>query len=622
MLYQGGIYEPIGPEYESFLVELGIDKNDLNAKPQVFHDKEFFDTTDPVYDKPWHPGLTHEQILYALRRDIYEPVGQEYEMFLRELGLGPIPEKKKEIYSFSTPTPTPMPTPTPNLTPNPIPSPSPSPTFEFTQPHHIANPPIKGDEPVEENIPEKEIEPVKEDIPEIEPVKEDITSEERYNVVRIERRDKLAPIAGVLATLGILGFGVGAANKNHQAPEPSSIIWQIDESPLEDSYQDETLNKIIYSLLSEKNVSIGDIFNLDSNTQAYYYGNLTGKTTTVSGNQAITGFCLYSPDTPNEKYEYSFYEDRKLDGTPDRTNVEGIDKKVDVSLDEFLSALDIENYDLDNIKFSLHLGDRGWIDASDLIKVNKETSNDNIQRLTEVVKQSATYKGITQNETDFVNLAKEGSSPIWVKITDDETDELLPSGTIVKGSDGKEYAISKLEKQNSNDDEKVSWNIMDCNLALSLAPLVTALALTVQNKIKNQKNKDNPSFFEFDKNDDYQRFLNDFKKAKEEYEKTSKFKTIVQRIFTGKKEDVLSNLTEEQIKELYKNILTNPSGDYAYSNGDSLHFINGRIYSIDKRGNYIDITERAKDIGKDNPKETTGLLTDEIKKEYGGGIKG
>ena len=36
----------------------------------------------------WDPRLTTEQILDALSRDIYEPVGPEYEQFLGELGLG------------------------------------------------------------------------------------------------------------------------------------------------------------------------------------------------------------------------------------------------------------------------------------------------------------------------------------------------------------------------------------------------------------------------------------------------------------------------------------------------------------------------------------------------------
>ena len=43
--------------------------------------------------------------------------------------------------------------------------------------------------------------------------------------------------------------------------------------------------------------------------------------------------------------------------------------------------------------------------------------------MVDVVKQGATYRGTTRSDADFVNLAGEGEEPIWVKITDDDTDE-------------------------------------------------------------------------------------------------------------------------------------------------------------------------------------------------------
>ena len=69
------IYEPVGDEYEQFLMEHGlkpIKNNSDDNKPK------------------WDPRLTEEQILDAISRDIYEPVGDEYEQFLLEHGLKPI----------------------------------------------------------------------------------------------------------------------------------------------------------------------------------------------------------------------------------------------------------------------------------------------------------------------------------------------------------------------------------------------------------------------------------------------------------------------------------------------------------------------------------------------------
>ena len=51
----------------------------------------------PAENKPqWDKRLTNEQILDALSKDIYEPVGQEYEQYLREVGLDPIKESQTE----------------------------------------------------------------------------------------------------------------------------------------------------------------------------------------------------------------------------------------------------------------------------------------------------------------------------------------------------------------------------------------------------------------------------------------------------------------------------------------------------------------------------------------------
>ncbi|MBR6072838.1 MAG: hypothetical protein IKP76_00770 [Bacilli bacterium] len=85
--YSRDIYEPVGQEYEMFLREHGLDPIKVETK------------TEPK----WDPRLTDEQIAYAYSRDIYEPVGPEYEMFLSDLGLSkpsttvePVKEEKVE----------------------------------------------------------------------------------------------------------------------------------------------------------------------------------------------------------------------------------------------------------------------------------------------------------------------------------------------------------------------------------------------------------------------------------------------------------------------------------------------------------------------------------------------
>ena len=370
--------------------------------------------------------------------------------------------------------------------------------------------------------------------------------------------------------------------------------------------------------------------NVDKNTKAYYYGNLTGRSTTISGEQAITGFCLYSPSDENVKYEYSFYEDRNLDGKAERLSPESIEQKLNVSLDEFLAELDTANYNLDDIRFSLHFGNRGWVDASDLIKVNGEITQTTIKELVDVVKHGATYQGTTRSDADFVNLAGEGEEPIWVKITDDDTDELFPSGTIVEGSDGKQYVISSLEKETITEEHVVEgeevggglkWSIMDCNLALGLAPLVAAAAIAAATAIKNKRNRENPDFFEFENDEEYLQFKRDFEQAREEYRSVSKFGNTLKRVFIGETYHISTELSEEQVEEMYTTIRNSDSEDYTYNPNDQIRIMEGQVFAIHEDGSKTNITKTVSHIGKDNPEEVTGLLTDEIKEQYGGGKK-
>ena len=83
--YARDIYEPVGQEYEMFLRELGLDPIKDDSK-----DEEPVKVNEDEEKLEWDPRLTEEQILDAYARDIYEPKGPEYEQFLRELGLEPI----------------------------------------------------------------------------------------------------------------------------------------------------------------------------------------------------------------------------------------------------------------------------------------------------------------------------------------------------------------------------------------------------------------------------------------------------------------------------------------------------------------------------------------------------
>ncbi len=703
-----GIYEPIGPEYEEYLASVGIDINNLGDTGIVTEDKVFIENSDPLYSRGWHPDLTQEQILYALEKDIYEPVGQEYEQFLHELGLEPV-EKTSGPMPPPPPPPPHIPDPPPyipgggsiprrrtpiggdGITGDDFDEPEyDDPTIEdpeYEEPIGIVPPvgkdpkkddPQQGKEPSGEQKPGKddptmetptgskktgeepqrkgepegskkgpEEDPVKrtppvggedpiiEDIPE-EEIEKDIEEENTLHVARVERRDKChipaLLMAAALAFTLASGFSIDdpIVTPTVITEHRQVINYQFDEQIREMVYEDKMIEEIVYSFLAEKDISIGDRMNVGKNTKAYYYGNLTGGHTTISGEQSITGFCLYSPSDENVKYEYSFYEDRNLDGKAERLSPESIEQKMNVSLEEFLAELDTANYNLEDIRFSLHFGNRGWIGFDDLIKVNEGVQQINVQELVEVIKQGATYQGTAKDDVDFINVAQEGEEPIWVCITDDETDELLPAGTVVKGSDGKEYVISSLERETITTEHvvegeevegKLKWSIMDCNLAVGLAPLVAAAALAVATKMKNKKNKENPDFFEFENDEEYLQFKRDFEQAREEYRSVSKFGNTLKRIFIGETYHISTELTEEQVEEMYTTIRNSDSEDYTYNPNDQIRIMEGQVFAIHEDGSKTNITKTVSHIGKDNPGEITGLLTDEIKEEYGGGKK-
>lgn len=54
---------------------------------------------------------------------------------------------------------------------------------------------------------------------------------------------------------------------------------------------------------------------------------------------------------------------------------------------------------------------------------------------------------------------------------------------------------------------------------------------------------------------------------------------------------------------------------------DQIRIMEGQVFTIHEDGSKTNITKTVSHIGKDNSEEVTGLLTDEIKEEYGGGKK-
>ena len=299
------------------------------------------------------------------------------------------------------------------------------------------------------------------------------------------------------------------------------------------------------------------------------------------------------------------------------------------------------NLDLDDVQIRLHIGNTsdntrtGWIDITELIKEDQVEKQVESQEM--VV--TANYDGVQENFNGSTIEIDTANGKVTLNVVD-ANGNLLAPGSIVVGSDGKEYQIGSLnlstievmqeqtvtetvtQEKEVVDGKKLTWSIQDCSLAVGIAPLVGAIAAKVATRKKNEESQKLPLLFEFEDDRDYQRFKTEFKEAKVKYEKSSNFGRMLKRIFFREEYHIMQNLTEEQVQEIYRTVRTMNNEAYRYTEGDRVEFRNGRIIIITKDNMMQDITEQVlpkiAHIGKDNPVEEEGLI---IPEEYQDGLR-
>ena len=299
------------------------------------------------------------------------------------------------------------------------------------------------------------------------------------------------------------------------------------------------------------------------------------------------------------------------------------------------------NLDLDDVQIRLHIGNTsdntrtGWIDITELIKEDQVEKQVESQEM--VV--TANYDGVQENFNGSTIEIDTANGKVTLNVVD-ANGNLLAPGSIVVGSDRKEYQIGSLnlstievmqeqtvtetvtQEKEVVDGKKLTWSIQDCSLEVGIAPLVGAIAAEVATRKKNEESQKLPLLFEFEDDRDYQRFKTEFKEAKVKYEKSSNFGRMLKRIFFREEYHIMQNLTEEQVQEIYRTVRTMNNEAYRYTEGDRVEFRNGRIIIITKDNMMQDITEQVlpkiAHIGKDNPVEEEGLI---IPEEYQDGLR-
>lgn len=493
-------------------------------------------------------------------------------------------------------------------------------------PESIVIPPIipENEEKIIDDIP-KEPSPILSEVPihkeepKITSMSGKVIEDQKQKVkttVRITRKYKNK--AGIwLATLALsvgLLSSVKVADKTVNITQPltqHSISYEM----VDLEQQEEGIRKIIGNEI--KNIEMGGMVEVKDGDILYETSLLNEKDSKTIGKEfskenkgagfyRITGFSLLSEDGKIITY----IEDFKGELSAPK-------------LGEYVNQVcSNKNIDINTVKSVVHLGNSrdntrlGWIDVTKLINRN-DISDDMIQS---IAMEGCIYKNTIDNFTgDTVTL--DNGSTIIIK---DANGNLLSPGSSVIGSDGKEYVVNNLHlvSQTMNattqivDGKKLTFEIKDPALGLASLPLIAAFASTIATKKKNKEAEQHPEYYEFNNDEKYQKFLEEFKKSKENFEKKSSFTQMVKNIFYRKEFDILKQLSSEQIDMLYSTIREHVS----LSNEDNINLSNGKVTIIRANGTIEDITETVmkyiSSIGSENKVIEEGLLNDEIRGRY------
>jgi len=421
-------------------------------------------------------------------------------------------------------------------------------------------------------------------------------------------KNRLSAWLIALATTLILTSGISIKDNVRTYDVPVEVQNQI-VSMIEQDQLNFDLNELEHNLVYESpeqsvqriisNLKIGDLIEAKNGDVLYSNSLLKGNTLTIGegirkeGNYSITGVSIVQ-----DSNMLSWIEDYALQnpGADLGSFIEQACKKYNLSFED--------------ISVRLHLGSSinstrsGWIDATKLIRADQIDA----QVIQDIVTKGSSYTGTQDNFNNSTLTISTLDGDVTLKVVD-ENGNLLKPGSIVIGSNGKEYQISNLSQnvvqkevtQNItttemrqvevNEGKSLSWSIEDCELALGIAPLVGALAAAMVNKKKNEDSQENPTLFQFENDEQYLKFKEEFEKAKVEYEKKSGFKKMIKNVFFRKEVDVMQQLTSEQTSKIYTIIQSCNTEEYTYSPTDRIEFRNGRIVVTNIDGITKDITE-------------------------------
>ena len=471
-------------------------------------------------------------------------------------------------------------------------------------------------EPIEPEPTEPEPDPVE---PEPEPLPPTNPEIDQQTVMRVTRKYKnrasiwLAILSAVLALALMWGVTLKPVEAIERI-ETYAIEYQMEDKTLAEEDMQTIIDNVMRDMGMGEKVYVEDgmEFGVTSNpeeTRTKTMGEEFDKENKHEGEYRITGFAIW-----HDGNIYEFLED---------FNGDLASPTIGAFIDEMCEK---HNLPKDEIDFMVHVGQNqdgtrlGWIDASELVNQDEITQ----ETIDYIQENSDHFFGRVDNfEGSTITLSNGDTVSVY-----DANGNLLQPGDKVVGASGIEYTVNEFEmitnvEENTvvvGEQKQIKFDFTAPEIAISVAPLLAALAFGIANYKKNKKAQENPDFVSVRSQEEKERFVRDFKKAKEEYEKNSGFGKLMKRVFYRKEFDRMQEFTEEQTYELYEAIEKHANRDFVLGDKDKIVIKNGKIKIEYHDGGIMDITDivmpDVKSIGAENEYLEEGMYDDEVRRRF------
>ncbi len=461
--------------------------------------------------------------------------------------------------------------------------------------------------------------------------------EEQHKVVKVTKLDKFKAKAVILATVAMViasGFTkvpvtaqtietepAGTANITRYVQEISENLgWSIDEVVDTESIVEEAIKSQINAMQMGQDIYVKDgVEYYDSATKEgnhKAFGESSHK-----GNQeyAITGFAATYTDSHGNTHLIDYIENFNNDANS---------AEYGCTLEEFMNSEAIseacEKYGIskDDLQIMVHTGENGkkrngWSDVKDLINENEIINS--------ISSQGATVRGVSPIENGVAVINVDGQE-VSINVNDVKPGDKITVngkeyeiGTLDITNEVTDKAITEKDKEVSPEQTKTSetvegyelnWNLKNCNAEIGLIGAAIAGLIKTAQKMKNDKNRKNALFFDFNSQEEMDEFLQNIFEGNEQESKES-IASMLKRWFISEKKGNVQEFSKEQIEELTNIVLSDmgrTQDDYILTTTPE-----GKVVVV--TSDYHEKSEKVEEISQETREKISGIEGKKIAEE-------